>query len=69
MKKYITFFCCLLLIIGNTNAQIKNLNEYFKSVDKFLFANVKSGKVNYKGINADKKDLDALVTYVSKTKI
>ena len=65
MKKYITSFCCLLLIISNTNAQIKNLTEYFKSVDKFLSANVKSGKVNYKGINADKKDLDALVTYVS----
>ncbi len=65
MKKYIFTFCSFLLIISNTNAQVKNLQDYFQRVDKFLSANVKSGKVNYKGINADKKDLDALVSYVA----
>ena len=65
MKKYIFTFCSLILIIGNTNAQIKNLQDYFLRVDKFLSVNVKAGKVNYKGINADKKDLDAMVGYVA----
>ena len=64
MKKYIITFCSFLLVISNVNAQIKNLPEYFKAMDKFLSANVKAGRVNYKAINADKKDLDALVTYV-----
>jgi hypothetical protein len=65
MKKYIITFCSFLSIISNISAQIKNLPEYFKGVDKFLSTNVKAGKVNYKNISSDKKDLDALVTYVS----
>ncbi len=65
MKKYIIAFCSFLLIIGNTKAQVKNLQDYFRQVDKFLSANVKAGKVNYKGINGDKKNLDALVNYVA----
>ena len=64
MKKYIFTICSFLLIIGNTNAQIKNLQEYFQRVDKFLSANVKTGRVNYKGINADKTDLDALISFI-----
>ena len=65
MKKYIVTFCSFLLIICNTNAQIQNLQDYFNHVDKFLYTNVKAGKVNYKGINNDKKDLDAIVKYVA----
>ena len=65
MKKYIFTIFIFLLIIGNTQAQLKNLQEYFRGVDKFLSASVKAGRVNYKSINADKKDLDALVGYVA----
>jgi hypothetical protein len=65
MKKYIIIFCSFLLFISNTNAQVKDLQDYFQHVDKLLHANVKAGKVNYKNISADKKDLDALVSYVA----
>ena len=64
MKKYIITFCSFILLICHANAQLKNLPDYYKGVDKFLSANVKGGKVNYKGINTDKTDLDALVTYI-----
>ena len=64
MKKIIFTIFSFLLIITNTNAQIKNLQDYFLRVDKFLSANVKAGKVNYKGINANKSDLDALVNFI-----
>ena len=65
MKKYIFTIFSFLSVISNTQAQVKNLQEYFQAVDKFLSANVKAGKVNYKSINTDKKDLDALVGYVA----
>ncbi len=65
MKKIIFTICSLLLIISNTNAQVKNLQGYFQQIDKFLSANVKAGKVNYNGINANKSDLDALVSFLS----
>ena len=65
MKKYIFTIFSLLLLLSNTQAQVKNLQEYFQAVDKFLSANVKAGKVNYKSINTNKKDLDALVAYVA----
>lgn len=65
MKKYIVTFCSFVLIISNTHAQVKNLQDYFQHVDKFLSTNVKAGKVNYKSINADKNDLDALVGFVA----
>ena len=64
MKKYIFTICSFLLIISNTNAQIKNLQEYFQRLDKFLSTNVKAGKVNYKGISSNKSDLDALVMFL-----
>lgn len=64
MKKYIFTILSFLLIISNTNAQIKNLQDYYQRVDKFLSANVKGGKVNYKGINTNKSDLDVLVTFI-----
>ena len=64
MKKYIITFCSFLLVLSNTIAQVKNLPDYFKHVDKFLAAHVKTGKVNYKSISADKTDLDAIVAYV-----
>ena len=64
MKKYIITFCSLLLIISNTNAQVKTLQDYFQHVDKFLSANVKAGKVNYKNISTNKSDLDAIISYI-----
>ncbi len=65
MKKYIIIICGFLLVISNTNAQVKNLQDYFKEIDKFLSENVKAGKVNYKSINADTKDLNELVSFVA----
>ena len=64
MKKYILAICSFLMIYCTTQAQIKNLDDYFKQTDKFLSSNVKSGKVNYKAINSDKKDLENLVAFV-----
>ncbi len=65
MKKYIVTFYSFLLIISSTKAQVKNLGDYFQHVDKFLSVNVKAGKVNYERISSDKKDLDALVSFVA----
>ena len=64
MKKYILTICGFLMIYCTTQAQIKNLDDYFKQTDKFLSSNVKSGKVNYKAINSNKKDLESLVAFV-----
>ena len=65
MKKYTILSFILFVLFTNTNAQVKNLPDYFNKTDKFLSTNVKAGKVNYKSINADKSKLDELVTYAA----
>ena len=64
MKKIFTVICSLSFIVSVSNAQIKSLDDYFQKVNKFLSVNVKAGKVNYKVINANKTDLESLVTFV-----
>ncbi len=65
MKKYTFLSFILFLLFAYTNAQVKNLPDYFNKMDKFLSANVKAGKVNYKSINADKSMLDELVNFAA----
>ena len=65
MKK-ITFLSPLLfLLLANTKAQVKNLQDYFSKTDKFLSVNVKAGKVNYKSIYANKTTLEELVNFAA----
>lgn len=59
----------MFLFLNNTNAQVKNLQDYFNKTDKFLSANVKAGKVNYKTIHADQKYLDELVIFAAGKQI
>ncbi|MCY7290699.1 MAG: DUF547 domain-containing protein [Ferruginibacter sp.] len=63
MKKYTFLSFSVFLLFISTHAQVKNLPDYFNKTDKFLSANVKAGKVNYKSINADKSMLDELVSF------
>lgn len=65
MKKYTILSFLLFLFFTSTKGQIKNLQEFFSKTDKFLSANVKAGKVNYKNIYADKTKLDELVMYAA----
>lgn len=63
MKKYSFLLCILFFVAISTNAQVKNLQDYFAKTDKFLGANVKEGKVKYKNIHGDKSMLDELVNF------
>jgi hypothetical protein len=65
MKKNLSLSFIAFLLFTNTNAQVKNLQDYFNKTDKFLSANVKAGKVNYKSINTDKTTLDELVSFAA----
>ncbi|MFC4261859.1 DUF547 domain-containing protein [Ferruginibacter yonginensis] len=65
MKKFTLAIITLLLIALHTQAQIKNLQDYFNKVDQFLATNVKSGKVNYKGIASNKTNLDELIAFAA----
>ena len=54
-----------MLFLADTKAQIKNLSDYFNKTDKFLSANVKGGKINYKSIYANKTSLDEIVNFAA----
>ncbi len=65
MKKLYSVAAIIFFTAQITSAQINNLADYTKSVHSFLSKNVKGGKVNYKSIAANKKDLTALVNYAA----
>ena len=65
MKKYIFTICSFLLFVSVANAQIKIITEYFQRTEKFLSSYVKEGRVNYAKINANKTDLESLVTFIA----
>ena len=65
MKKYTFLLLVFAAIFNSTYAQVKNVQDYFNKTDKFLAANVKDGKVNYKGINTNKLMLDELVNFAA----
>jgi Protein of unknown function, DUF547 len=54
-----------IISITNANAQIKTITDYFTSINTFLVKQVKSGKVNYKAIAADKIKLEEIITYAA----
>ena len=56
MKKYTFLLFVFAAIFNTTYAQVKNVQDYFNKTDKFLVANVKDGKVNYKGINTNRSE-------------
>ena len=65
MKKYTFLSFILFLLITSTNAQVKNLQDYFNKTDKFLSANVRAGNVNYKSINSNPSMLNELVGFAA----
>jgi len=65
MKKYTFLSFILFLLFTNTNAQVKNLPDFFNKTDKFLSTYVKTGKVNYKSIYTGKANLDELVSFAA----
>lgn len=65
MKKISFLSLLLFLLVTDTKAQIKNLSDFFNKTDKFLSANVKGGKINYKSIYANKTPLEELVNFAA----
>lgn len=65
MKKLL---CAIFLLLSASHgfSQLKTLPEYFNAVNKFLSDNVKDGKVDYKAISKDKKDLNTLVNFIGQ---
>jgi hypothetical protein len=65
MRKFTVALLITIISIINANGQIKSTTDYFNKINIFLAKNVKSGKVNYKVIAADKTGLDEIITYAS----
>ncbi|WP_405371126.1 DUF547 domain-containing protein [Nonlabens sp. Asnod2-A12] len=67
MKNQLYSFLIILLIASTGTAQ--NLSSFHNKLDSFLGKHVKSGKVDYSAIHADRSELDQLVSLSQEIRV
>lgn len=59
----------LVFFLGNLALNAQDLESFFEATDLFMKTNVRSGKVDYKGIQKDQSALNSLLKLAEKIKL